>query len=181
VTPPGGAARPRPRVVFVVAVGSDGTIGKEGRIPWHVPGELRLFKEATLGTALVMGRRTWDSLPRRPLPDRDNIVVTRTPREFGARNPGAIAAGSVEEALDVAAARGASVASVIGGEEICRLAFPLADELLLTFVPYEGGGDARFPEWDPSEWEEVAREAIGPATRVRYVRRGGKAPPAASA
>lgn len=163
----------RPKVVFVVAVGTDGTIGKDGTIPWRVPGEQRLFKEATMGTALVMGRRTWDSLPRRPLPGRDNIVVTRTPAEFAARNPGALAVSSVEEALDLAASRGAQVASVIGGEEICRLAFPYADELLLTFVPYTGGGDARFPEWDPSEWEEVAREPIGEATRVRYARRRG--------
>lgn len=159
----------RPRIVLVAAVARDGTIGAAGRMPWHFPDDLRAFRAATTGTALVMGRKTFDSIGR-VLPGRLNVVITRNPAAFAAAHPDAVATDSLGRALDEAAARGNAVASVIGGGEVYALALPLADEMLVTYVPHDGGGDTFFPAWDAAEWDEVAREPVGPCTRVRYRR-----------
>lgn len=182
--PPSGTARAapserrtppaRPRVVLVAAIARDGTIGKDGSIPWHFPDDLRFFKRATTGTALVMGRKTHASIGR-PLPGRDNIVVTRDPARLAAESPGVLPAASLAEALSLAARRGAATVSVAGGAELYALALPLADELLLTYVPHAGGGDTFFPPWDRTEWEETSREDVGPSVAVRYRRRSSDA------
>jgi dihydrofolate reductase len=125
-----------------------------------------------MGTALVMGRKTYESFGAKPLPGRDNIVVTRSPDAYRAAHPEAIVVGSLDEALATAVARGARSASVIGGSEIYAAALPVADEMLLTYVDHPGGGDVFFPPWDASEWEEMSREPLGAATLVRYVRHG---------
>jgi len=116
-----------------------GVIGRDGAIPWHLPEDLAHFKRATAGSAVVMGRRTWESLPagNRPLPGRRNIVVTRQP-EWSA--PGAEKASSVDAALDLAA-----TAWVIGGAEIFRAALPRASELLVTEVDVDVVGDTFAP------------------------------------
>ncbi len=158
------------RVVLVAGVARDGTIGRGGGIPWRYTEDMRHFRRCTADTALVMGRKTYDSIGR-PLPERDNIVVTRDPPSLESRAPGVFAAGSVEQALEIARGRGATTVSVIGGAEIYRLALPLADELLLTYVPEDGGGDVFFPDWDAAEWSEVERETIDRIEVVRY-RRG---------
>lgn len=160
----------RPRVVLVAAVARDRTIGKDGGIPWRLPEDLKHFRRLTMGTALVMGRKTFDSIGR-PLPGRDNIVVTRSPEAFAEAHPGAFAAASLEEAIALAHRRGALTVSVAGGGDVYAAALPVADEMVLTYVPYEGGGDVFFPVWDPAAWDEVSREAVGPATAVRYRRR----------
>ena len=98
------------------------------------------------------------------------MVLTRSPEAVAGRWPGAIAVDSMETALEYAAEIGADVVSVIGGGEVYRLTLPLADELLLTFVPEAGGGDTFFPEWDPGEWREVARERVERVEVVRLVR-----------
>ncbi|MET8798306.1 dihydrofolate reductase [Nocardia sp. NPDC004568] len=135
----------------------DGVIGVDNTIPWRVPEDMARFKETTAGHPVVMGRRTWDSLPARfrPLPGRRNIVVTR---QHGWSADGAEAAASVEAALALAAP---ATTWVIGGGEIYRLALPYADELLITEVDTEVDGDAHAPslgpEWssaDPVTWLE---------------------------
>lgn len=147
----------RPRVTLVAAVARNGVIGREGGLPWRLPADLRRFRALTWGHPVVMGRRTWESIGGRPLPGRRNIVVTRRP---GYRAPGAEVAGSPEAALMLAA--GADEVMVIGGGELYAAFLPLAGRILLTEVDAEPEGDARFPDLDPTEWEEVAREAHAP-------------------
>jgi dihydrofolate reductase len=137
-------------ITLVVAAAGNGVIGKDGAIPWRLPEDLKRFKALTLGHTVVMGRKTWDSLParNRPLPGRRNIVVTR---EAGWRAEGAEAA-SLEAAL-----KSAGDVFVIGGGEIYRAALPLADRIELTEVQGAFEGDAHFA-FDRAEWREVARE-----------------------
>ena len=140
------------RIILIAALSRNGIIGRDGRMPWHLSEDLKRFKRLTLGHPVVMGRKTFESIGK-PLPGRDNIVVTRS-REFAA--PGCRVAGSLAQAL--AAADGATEVFVIGGGEIYALALPLADRLELTEVDAEIEGDARFPAFVRGEWRETARE-----------------------
>lgn len=156
-------------VVLVAALARDRTIGKDGGLPWHYPEDLARFKRDTLGSVLVMGRRTMESIGR-PLPGRETVVVSRDPPAVCERWLGVHGAATLEDALAIAVDLGAERISVVGGGEIYRLALPLADEMLLTFVPEEGGGDTFFPEWDPSAWTETQRTVEGRVTVIRLVR-----------
>ncbi len=140
-------------VALVAAVARGGVIGRDGDLPWRLPEDMAHFREVTLGHPVVMGRKTWESLPDRfrPLPGRLNVVVTRNP-EWHA--DGADRVGSLEEALTVL--DGAERVSVIGGGEIFAAALPLADELLLTEIELDVDGDTFFPPW--SGFVETARE-----------------------
>jgi dihydrofolate reductase len=137
-------------VVLVVAIADNGVIGKNGAIPWHISADMKRFKALTLGHTVVMGRKTWDSLPRKPLPGRINVVVTR---QAGWQAEGAVVANSLEGAI--AGASGAVM--VIGGGEIYQSALPLASRIELTEVHADFEGDARFV-LDRSGWRESARE-----------------------
>ncbi len=137
-------------VTLVLAMAENGVIGKDGAIPWRIADDLRRFKRLTVGKTVVMGRKTWDSLPRKPLPDRINIVVTR---QVDWAAEGAVRAASFEDALSKA---GAGV-MVIGGGEIYRQALAQADRIELTQVHRSFDGDARFA-FDQSGWREIARE-----------------------
>ena len=158
-----------PRVLLVAGMARDRTIGKDGGIPWHFTEDLRTFKRSTMDSALVMGRKTMESIGRL-LPGRESIVLSRDPRTIEARWPGAHGAASFDEALHIAFRLGQDRISVIGGGEIYALALPLADEMLLTYVPEDGGGDTFFPEWDADAWDEVSRETIDRVELVRYER-----------
>jgi dihydrofolate reductase len=149
----------RPRIAFVVAVSRNGVIGREGKLPWRLSSDLRFFKTITMGKPLIMGRKTWESLPKRPLPGRDNIVITR---QRGYRASGATVVADAEAALSKAqmfAARSKSdEIAVIGGGEIFTLLLPKADRIYLTEVDLEVEGDTKFPAIDPAQWKEVGRE-----------------------
>jgi dihydrofolate reductase len=159
-----------PRVVLVVARAENGAIGRDGRLPWHLPDDLRHFKRVTMGTPMVMGRRTFDSLPGL-LPGRRHVVVTRDP-DWSA--PGAERAGTPQEALDIA---GGERVSIIGGAEIFAAFLPLADEVILTEVHASPEADTFMPGFDAATWREVDRAdhaaaAGAPAfSIVRLVRR----------
>lgn len=143
----------RPTVTLVVARATNGVIGLNGDLPWRISADLKRFKALTMGSAMIMGRRTFDSLPR-VLPGRRHIVLTRD-RDWSA--PGAEVAHSVEEALGMA---GDEPVSIIGGAEIFDLFLPHADRLELTEVLGEIAGDTFMT--DPrttGDWREVAREA----------------------
>lgn len=155
-------------MVIVAGIGRNRALGLGGKLPWHAPEDLKFFKRHTLGTALVMGRKTFDSIGRL-LPGRVNVIVTRSPAEFEAAHPGAVARATLREAIDEASRR-ADMVTIGGGGVVYRDALPLADEMLLTFHDYDGPCDVTFPEWDPSEWTEVSREPVGAATAVRYRR-----------
>ena len=143
------------KVSLVAAVARNGVIGRAGGLPWQIPEDLARFRELTTGHAVVMGRRTWDSLPERfrPLPGRRNVVVTRN--EVW-REPGGERAGSLAEALELLA--GEERVFVIGGGELYVEALPLADELQLTEIDSEIEGDTLFPSWERTAFEEVSRE-----------------------
>ncbi len=158
-----------PRVAIIAALSRNGAIGRDNRMPWHIPADLKRFKTLTLGHPVVMGRKTFESIlasTGRPLPGRGNIVVTRA-RDFSA--PGCRIAHSIEEAL--AAASGAAEVFVIGGGEIYALALPLAHRLELTEVDADIPGDAYFPDFDRGAWREAHREshsAEGPGGGLRF-------------
>lgn len=142
-------------VSLVAAVARGGVIGRDGTIPWHLPEDVARFKALTTGHAVVMGRKTWESIPSRfrPLPDRRNVVVTRNP-EWSA--DGAERAGSVEEALRLLA--GDDRVFVIGGADIYAAALPHADELVLTEIDLDVDGDTFFPEFDHDAFEVISHE-----------------------
>jgi len=137
-------------------------IGRGNRLPWHLPADLAHFKSLTLNKPIIMGRRTWESLPG-PLPQRTHIVVTRD-RAYPAR--GCILAGSPKEAI--AAAGSAREVMVIGGAELFRDTLPLAGRIYLTLVAAKVTGDVFFPDWDPACWHEVAHEERRRDARNRY-------------
>jgi dihydrofolate reductase len=141
------------RIALVVAVARNGVIGRDGRLPWRVPGELKRFKELTMGKPVIMGRKTWESLPNKPLPGRHNIVVTR---QADYKAPGADVAGSVAEALEVTG--DAPEICIIGGAEIYERSLPLASRIYLSEIPLEPEGDAHFPRLDMAAWRETGRE-----------------------
>jgi dihydrofolate reductase len=161
---------------LVAAVARGGVIGRDGTVPWRLPEDMAFFREVTLGHPVVMGRRTWDSLPERfrPLPGRRNVVVTRNPDW---RGEGAERAGSLAEALSLVAE--AESVAVIGGGALYAAALPLADELVLTEVELDAEGDTFFPPFDHDAFEEVAREPRVsedgiPFAFVTYRRRRGQ-------
>ena len=138
-------------ITIVVARASNGVIGRDGRLPWHIPADLRHFKAVTMGTPMIMGRRTFESLPKL-LPGRRHIVVTREPAW---RAEGAEPAHSAEEALALAAAERVSV---IGGAEIFALFLPFASAVELTEIHADVEGDTILAPFDPAAWREVSRE-----------------------
>jgi dihydrofolate reductase len=143
----------QPRVVLVAAVADNGVIGRDGDIPWRIPEDMRHFREVTRGHAVVMGRLTFESIGR-PLPQRTNIVVTRTP---GWTAHGVTVASSVEEALEMAREAGGDV-MVMGGARIYEATMGLADVQVLTEVHQSPEGDTSYPPFDRSEWVETRRE-----------------------
>jgi dihydrofolate reductase len=157
------------RITLVAAVARNGVIGATGALPWHIPGDLRHFKELTLDHAMIMGRRTFDSIGR-ALPGRRTIVVTRD-NAWGP--PGVEVAHSLEEALATAGSGpvGPPV-MVVGGGEIFRQVMPLADRLEITEVHAEAAGDTHFPAIDPANWTEVSRDEHDGYDFVSYARRG---------
>jgi dihydrofolate reductase len=141
------------RINLVVAIASNGVIGKDGKLPWRLPEDLKHFKKVTMGHPIVMGRRTWESLPC-ALPGRDNIVVSRRP---GFEAPGAHVASSLEAAIALCA--GENVLCVIGGTELFKASLPIADGLIVTAIHKAYDGDTYFPEWDRSAWKVTQKES----------------------
>ncbi len=142
----------RPLISLIAAVAENRAIGIDNRMPWHLPADLRHFKALTVGKPIIMGRRTWESLPGL-LPDRPHIVVTRKPDY---RAEGCRVVHSVDAAL--AAAGDAPEVMVVGGAELYSALLPRADRLYLTQVETTVAGDAFFPDYDPAQWRVTAQE-----------------------
>ena len=140
-----------PEITIVVARASNGAIGLGGGLPWRLPADMKHFKAVTMGTAMVMGRRTFESLPGL-LPGRRHIVLTR---DEAWRAPGAETARSTDEALALA---GGEPVSVIGGAEVIALLLPMADAIELTEVHAQPAADTFLPAPDPRVWREVCRD-----------------------
>ncbi len=161
------------RVVLVAAVAENGVIGADGGMPWHYPGDLRRFKETTMGHPVVMGRRTYESIADRlggPLPGRTNVVLSR--REDLELPDGAVHADGLDAALEAAADAldaDRDAVYVVGGASVYEGFFDRADELRITEIPESPDGDTRFPEIDEG-WTEVDRETEGELAFVTYRR-----------
>lgn len=137
----------------IVAIDENGAIGRQGDLLCHLPADMRHFKEVTMGHSIVMGRKTFESFPRRPLPGRQNIVITRN---AAWQYPGVTVANSLEEAITAAQTE---TVFIIGGAQVYELALPHVDVLHLTLIHARWAtADAFFPVLDPSEWQEVSRE-----------------------
>lgn len=147
-------------IVLVLAMADNGVIGKDGGIPWHISEDMKRFKALTLGHTVVMGRKTWDSLPNKPLPGRVNVVVTRQ-KDWQAE--GAVTASSLGQATSGTS----GTVMIIGGAEIYERALPLASRIELTEVHRAFAGDARF-DFDRKDWHETAREDHVTPDGLRY-------------
>jgi dihydrofolate reductase len=141
-----------PSLALIVAVARNGVIGAGNALPWRLPDDLKYFRALTTGHAVIMGRKTWESLPR-PLPGRQNIVVTRQSSYAAA---GAETAGSLADA--VARVRLPASAFCIGGAELYAVALPQADIVYATEIARDFDGDTMFPAFDRSQWSESSRE-----------------------
>ncbi|MBW3617225.1 MAG: dihydrofolate reductase [Proteobacteria bacterium] len=149
-----------PVLAIVVARARNGVIGRAGGLPWRLKSDMALFKASTMGKPVIMGRKTWASLQKQPLPGRTNIVLSR---DASFEPEGALACERWDEALSIAREQarddGVEEVCVIGGEAIFALALPKARRLYLTEVDTEVEGDARFPDFDVGAWRELRREA----------------------
>ena len=152
------------RVSLIAAMARNRVIGRDNRLPWRLPPDLRRFKELTLGHALLVGRKTFESIGR-PLPGRDMIVLSR---RQGYAPEGVRVARSVQEALDLARDAGESELFVAGGSEIYRQTLPVADRLHLTRIEEDVPGDAYFPDYDETEWRLAEREAHEPGDGIPF-------------
>ena len=140
------------RISIIAALSDEGVIGRENDLPWHMPADLKRFKRITANKPVLMGRRTWESIGR-PLPNRRNIVISRS-KGFDAE--GALVVSSIVEAL--AEVEDQDEIMVIGGAELYRQLLPRADRMYLTYIHGQIEGDVRFPAFDPAEWKEKSRE-----------------------
>ena len=152
-------------ISLIVAVAQNGVIGSRGALPWRLPQDLKRFKALTLGKPVIMGRKTWDSLPRKPLPGRTNIIVTR---DVQFRAQGALVAHSFADAIEIAERERPLEIAVIGGEAIFAAALPLARRIHWTEVEVSSEGDAFMPPLDMAQWQEVAREGPFEEGDLRY-------------
>ena len=141
-----------PHITLIAAMAHNRVIGINNTLPWDLPADMRHFREQTMGKPILMGRKTYDSIGR-PLPGRQNIVVTR---DSSATIDGCDVVNSIDEALNIA--DDAPEVMVMGGESFYRQMLPAANRLVLTMIDLDIEGDAWFPEWTESEWQEVDRE-----------------------
>lgn len=146
-----------PTIGIHVAMAENGVIGRDGDLPWRLSSDLKRFKASTLGKPIVMGRKTWESFPKRPLPGRTNIVITKR-ADFA--DEGAVRAGSLAEALSIAGSEQPDEICVIGGGQIFAEAIGLADVLHVTHVLAAIDGDTFFPRIDPLIWTREHSETV---------------------
>lgn len=160
-----------PKLTLVVAVARNGVIGREGGLPWRLSSDMKRFKAATMGKPVLMGRKTWDSLPKKPLPGRQNLILTRD-ADFTADGAWVYTdlAAMLAAARAMAEAAGVEEACVIGGAQLYNAVLPQADRIILTEVNLSPDGDA-YLNLDLSNWREISREAVaaGPNDDADFV------------
>lgn len=143
-------------ISIIVAVANNNVIGKDNTLIWHLPADMKFFKEKTTGHCIITGRKNYESIPEkfRPLPNRTNIVITRQ-KDYSA--PGAIVVDSIEKAIEKAKETRDNEIFIIGGAEIYKQSMHLVNRIYLTQIHHTFEGDAFFPELKSSEWKEVNR------------------------
>ena len=152
------------KVIIMAAVARNRVIGKDNDLVWHLPADLKHFKETTSGHYVIMGRRTYESISK-ALPNRVNIVVTRNP-QYNAKD--CVLSGNLEEAIEYARKAGQSKVFILGGGDIYRQAMEFADAIYLTEIHSDFEGDTFFPELDRKLWREIRREDHAPDERNHY-------------
>jgi len=140
-------------VTLIAAMGRNRAIGLDGHMPWHLPAELKHFKQATMGKTIVMGRKTWQAIGR-PLPGRQNVVISRNPAFFAR---GVNLVGSLAEAIEVSES---DEIMIIGGGQLYEQALPLAQRMVLTLIDIEPQADTWFPDWDENQWMQTAETQV---------------------
>jgi dihydrofolate reductase len=153
----------KPEVAVIVARARNGVIGRNNTLPWRLRDDLQQFKQRTLGKPIIMGRKTWESLGGRTLPERRHIVVSR---QTDYQAPGATVVGSLEAALETS--RDATQVFVIGGAEIYRQALPLADVLWISEIHADVEGDTLFPDFSATQFHEAGRTSFAADERNQY-------------
>ena len=158
------------KMAMIVAMDEDGFIGRGNELPWKLSSDMARFKELTEAdgfNSVIMGRRTWDSLPDsyRPLPERVNIVMSR---DTNWEAEGAETALYIGRAIELAYAEGSDECWVIGGSQVYEMFLDRVDEIHVTTVHTSGSGEVRFPEWDRDEWSEEVVERLGSDEKNEY-------------
>ena len=148
----------------ITAIAQNNVIGKNNQLPWHLPADMRYFKNTTMGHVVIMGRKTYESFTK-ALPGRTNIVVTR---QKGYQPADALVVHSLDEAVNLAKAQGETEAFILGGAQIYAESMPLLDRLYLTRIYADFEGDTVFPEFDPKQWEMTAIRPGEPDEKNKY-------------
>ena len=146
------------RISHIVAMANNRVIGYQNQLPWYIKGELAWFKKNSLHKPVIMGRKTWESLPKKPLPERDNIILTKN-RDYKAK--GALICHSWQAAYELAQKKAQDEITIIGGSELFIYSLPFINKLYLTHIDAEPQGDAFYPDIDLSQWN-MTYQAKGP-------------------
>ena len=154
-------------VSLIVAVAENNVIGKKGQLPWHMPTDMKYFRDTTMGHCIIMGRKNFDSIPDkyRPLSGRTNIIVTHK-KDYSA--PGCIVVNSIEESLEKAKQQNESEAFIIGGGEIFSQSMHLADKIYLTRIHANFDGDVFFPSVNMNDWKEESVQHFKADEKNKY-------------
>lgn len=152
------------KIAIIAALADDGAIGLKNKLPWHLPADLKKFKELTTGHAVIMGKRTFESLPNGPLPNRKNVVLTSMLSEGVVE--GYFEADSLEDAFEICS--GQDIVYIIGGAAVYKQCFEYADELFLTYIHSNFNADTYFPEINMSDWKEINREDFEADAKNQY-------------
>jgi len=154
-------------ISIIVAVSENNVIGKNNDLPWHLPADMKFFKETTMGHCVVMGRKNYESIPDkyRPLEGRTNIVVTRQ-KDFKAE--GTVISHSIGDAIQIARDKNETECFIIGGGEIFSQSIKLCDRIYLTRIHNYFEGDVHFPELDSSHWKEISRKDVPADEKNKY-------------
>ncbi len=160
------------RIIIIAAIAGNGVIGKStGEMPWHVKAEFQHFKQTTLGSAVIMGRKTFETLGK-PLKGRENIIVTRN-KDLKVNFEETKLVHSLEDAFDYCRTKNYEKVFIIGGGDIYKQSLLLADEMILSFMKFDAEGEVKFPEIQNETWEQVMSEEREEFVIKRFVRKDG--------
>lgn len=161
------------RIVIISAIASNRIIGRSnGEMPWHIKEEFQHFKNVTLGSPIIMGRKTFETLGK-PLKGRENIIISRN-KNFKVEFEEIKIFHSIKDSINYCELKSYEKAFIIGGGEIYRQALDIADEMILSFMKFEAEGDVVFPEFESDSWQKVSTEDREQFEVVKYVRKNGK-------
>ena len=161
------------RIVIISAIANNRVIGRSnGEMPWHIKEEFQHFKKVTLGSPIIMGRKTFETLGK-PLKARENIIISRN-KNFKVDFEEIKIFHSIKDSINYCELKGYEKAFIIGGGEIYRQALDIADEMILSFMKFEAEGDVVFPEFESDDWQKVSTEDREQFEVVKYVRKNGK-------